>query len=357
MAVSFVAAGASAADTTGAASLTPTPPTHTTDDILLAAMWNEGGSKPSTATAGWNEIATVSGTNDATWAWKRATAAGTAGPTITAADTDCFGIVFAIRGCVTSITPFVDATTSGDGGTTDTTPDTALITTTNVNQMAMAFLCQADDVGFASGNPPSTWTSDANVLDNSGTDAGFHVISKTIAAPGDVASVVIGTFTAGVAYACLTLAWIPNPTAAITGTITSGTTEAHIVTGGRTLIITLTDDTWIAAGVGSFDLQRDEIIAGIDSAQSEATGWDLVPKATQSLTGVVRTSDSVVTITWDAFPTYNITAQETITVTIPATAVVSGVSPTIAAATFTIAVSLPPPIKQMHHYKQLGGNH
>ncbi len=148
----------------------------------------------------------------------------------------------------------------------------------------------------------------------------------------------------------MTFALIPQPSAALTGTIVASVNEANIVTGGKTLILTLTDDNWIAAGVGSFDLQRDEIIAGCDSAQSEALGWDLVPKATQALAGVVRTSATVVTITWDAFPTYNITAQETITVTIPATAVVSGVSPTIAAATFTVAVtSVPGP----HYYDRL----
>lgn len=124
--------------------------------------------------------------------------------------------------------------------------------------------------------------------------------------------------------------------AAVTGTITAAVTEADIVAGGKTLIITLTGDTWIAAGAASFDLQRDEIIAGCDSAQSETLGWDLVPKALQGLAGVVRTSDTVVTITWDAFATYNITATETITVTVPATAVVLG-SAIVATPTFTVA--------------------
>jgi hypothetical protein len=50
----------------------------------------------------------------------------------------------------------------------------------------------------------------------------------------------------------------------------------------------------------------------------------------------VRTSDTVVTITWDAFATYNITAQETITVTVPGTAVVLG-NPITATPTFTVA--------------------
>lgn len=123
--------------------------------------------------------------------------------------------------------------------------------------------------------------------------------------------------------------------AALTGTITAGVTEEDIVAGGKTLIITLTGDTWIAAGAASFDLQRQNIINGCTSAQSEALGWNLVPKALQGVTGVVRTSDTVVTITWDAFATYDITATETITVTVPATALVLG-DAVIATPTFSV---------------------
>ncbi len=122
---------------------------------------------------------------------------------------------------------------------------------------------------------------------------------------------------------------------ALTGTITASVTEADIVAGGKTIILTLTNDTWIAAGALSFDLQRANIINGIDSAQSELLGWNAVVKVLQSVGGVVRTSDTVVTITLDAFPTYNITAQETITATIPGTALTSG-SPLIATPTFTV---------------------
>lgn len=128
-------------------------------------------------------------------------------------------------------------------------------------------------------------------------------------------------------------------TAALTGTITASVNEADIVTGGKTLIITLTGDTWVTSGA-TFDGQRANIIAGIDSGQSEATGWDAVVKAGQGVAGVVRTSDTVVTITWDAFATYNITAQETITVTIPSTALTLGAS-VIAAPTFTVATYTP----------------
>jgi hypothetical protein len=127
-----------------------------------------------------------------------------------------------------------------------------------------------------------------------------------------------------------------NPVnAALTGTITASATEADIVAGGKTIVITLTGDTWIAAGAGSFDLQRDEILQGLDSAQSEALGWNNIVRDLEAVTAVVRTSNTVVTITLSAAPLYNITAQETITVTVPGTALTGGVDITASPA-FTV---------------------
>lgn len=121
--------------------------------------------------------------------------------------------------------------------------------------------------------------------------------------------------------------------AALTGTVTTAT-ETDIVTGGKTIILTLTGDTWVTAGA-TFDAQRQNIINGIDSAQAEAAGWDAVVKATQGVAGVVRTSGTVVTITLDAQASYSITANETITATIPATALTGGVQ-IVASPTFTV---------------------
>ncbi len=130
------------------------------------------------------------------------------------------------------------------------------------------------------------------------------------------------------------LAYSFSPSAVLTGTAVPSITETNIVSGGRTIIITLTNDTWVTAGA-TFDGQRQNIINGIDSAQSEATGWDLVVKALQGVAGVVRTSDTVVTITLDAQATYNITATETITATIPSTALTGGVA-ILATPTFAV---------------------
>ena len=122
--------------------------------------------------------------------------------------------------------------------------------------------------------------------------------------------------------------------AAVTGTITASVTETDIVTGGKTTIITLTGDTWVTAGA-SFDGQRANIIQGLDSAQGEALGWNAKVRDLEVVGAVVRTSDTVCTITLSASATYNITAQEIITVTVPATAVVGGVA-IVATPTFTV---------------------
>ena len=135
---------------------------------------------------------------------------------------------------------------------------------------------------------------------------------------------------------CAMVEYIPKATAALTGTVTASITEADIVTGGKTIILTLANDFWLPAGT-LFDNQRDEIALGIDSAQSEGTGWDAVVKVGIDVGDVVRTSSTVVTITLDAEATYNITAQETITATIPSTATAYG-NTIIATPTFTVDV-------------------
>lgn len=99
-------------------------------------------------------------------------------------------------------------------------------------------------------------------------------------------------------------------------------------------------DPWVCVQIEllpttPFNDARQAIINDLDSAQAEGTGWDAVVKAGLAVTAVVRTSDTVVTITLPAFASYNITAQEVITVTVPAAALISG-GPITGSPTFTI---------------------
>jgi hypothetical protein len=103
---------------------------------------------------------------------------------------------------------------------------------------------------------------------------------------------------------------------AITGTLGDNATAAEIRSGGQTLLLTLTNATWVASG-GTFDAQRQNIINGIDSAQSDQNGWD-TQRANLPVTDVVRSSDTLVTITLSALADYAIPAIETLTAVAPA---------------------------------------
>lgn len=123
--------------------------------------------------------------------------------------------------------------------------------------------------------------------------------------------------------------------AAITGTATVGITEEDIVAGGKTIIITLTNDTWVADD-GTFAGIRQDIIDGLDSDGVEATGWNAEVRDKQGVGGVVRTSDTVATITLDAQAAYNISAPEEITVTVPASALITSAVEVVGSPLFTV---------------------
>ena len=125
-------------------------------------------------------------------------------------------------------------------------------------------------------------------------------------------------------------------TAAIGGAISF--TETEVSDGGQVTTITLANDTWVADGA-TFDAQRQNIINGLNSAQSEATGWNAEVRDKEVVTAIVRTSDTVVTITFTAAVSYDITAAETITVTVPGNALTGAIavvgSPTISVSVIT----------------------
>jgi hypothetical protein len=130
----------------------------------------------------------------------------------------------------------------------------------------------------------------------------------------------------------------------VTGTALTAT-EADIVTGGKTIILTLANDTWVTAGA-TFNAQRQNIIDGLDSAGVEATGWNAEVRDKEVVGAVERTSDTVVTITLTAAAAYDITANETVTVTIPATALTTtssdfGATPTFSITFVPVVTSVP----------------
>ena len=115
---------------------------------------------------------------------------------------------------------------------------------------------------------------------------------------------------------------------------TSGTSS------GNGSAATSATDPWVSVLVElkpstPFISARAAIASGLDSGQSESAGWDAKVKPNIPVANVVRTSNTVITVTLHAQADYDITAQETITATVPASALVSGLS-VVASPTFTV---------------------
>lgn len=110
--------------------------------------------------------------------------------------------------------------------------------------------------------------------------------------------------------------------AALSGTALFDLKESGVVAGGRTIIIELINETWIA----DISAQRQAIIDGITSVDSETLGWNNEVRDKEVVGSVVRTSAAIVTVTLTAAPAYQITENELIQVTIPAAALSGAVA-------------------------------
>ena len=140
---------------------------------------------------------------------------------------------------------------------------------------------------------------------------------------------------------------LETPSAAASAVITGdlALTETDNKAGGKQTIITMTSDTWQVTGI-PFNQIRQIVLNGVTSAQTEITGWNKEVRDKESITSVIRTSNTVVTITWSAAPSYDVTQNEVITVIVPDEALVSSTSPVT--ATPTIGVTADAPILQAH---------
>ena len=141
--------------------------------------------------------------------------------------------------------------------------------------------------------------------------------------------------------------------AALTGTATASIDEDDIVTGGKTIILTLTDDTFVT-GTSS----EDGIAAGSDSdVAASGTNWDSLIKGDLDNADVVLSGgNTVATITLPTYASYDTDEQETITWTIPAASLTTSGDPIVATPTFTIdAVVSGRVMSSLAHYGGLAG--
>jgi hypothetical protein len=240
--------------------------------------------------------------------------------------------------------PFDKAATSGPQTDTSAESGTTDVTTVD-DEVVVAGITVRDENTRIN----DTWSNGFTERADFGTNEskGLGVASLVISVTG--AQSTVGTLSASRVHMGMIATFkaaAGGTTAAVTGTIIDDSPdEADIVTGGKTIILTLTNDTWVAT-VGDDNGITDALILGITSAQSEGTGWNAEVRGNMVFGDITRTSPTVVTIILAAEAAYDITATETIEVTIPATALTAA-EEVVATPTFEItSVDAPTKRKQ-----------
>jgi hypothetical protein len=116
--------------------------------------------------------------------------------------------------------------------------------------------------------------------------------------------------------------FVASTSAAVGGTGGAGVTGAELRAGGKTFSLTLTGDTSLAID----NTIRAAIRAGIAAGSSPTWGWNNRIATLIPLANIVRTSATVFTITLAADPGYQSDTTETLTFTIPGSALTGGVA-------------------------------
>jgi len=128
-----------------------------------------------------------------------------------------------------------------------------------------------------------------------------------------------------------------DATIALTGTaVSGGVLESEIVTGGETVIITISGDTWVPT-IGANNAITTAFLAAITGNLADAAGFNAEVALVHG--NLVRTSATVLTLTLPATAGYSITTgNEIVTVDPPASSSVDGTSKGQApqSASFTI---------------------
>ncbi len=222
---SLFAAGALFAAASGT-SITPVIPANdAADDILIMQAFCSASSTFSTPT-NWTEIlnsgggstAVDSANHSSAWFWKRASGSD-GNPTSTTSATGSgtiglYGRIWVYRRCLSSGTPYEDATVAGTP-TQSTTPQSAAIDTTGDYRLVVCYVSVDDDNTLGTNYPPDLWLPHSTTFvqprlaSTTGGDGMSDAIQRWMPASGSVAAVTVGTMASDY-WRTLTLALLPD---------------------------------------------------------------------------------------------------------------------------------------------------
>lgn len=194
------------------------PGTHAADDILLLII-QQSNETNYAAPAGYTRLGPQNGIGAAASAgstklcifWKRDGGAESA-PTLTDAGDHTYGVMLAVRGCLTSGDPFLMLGQSWKfTGSTTGTADAGAIR--RGNALVMNIFAHAIDSATAQGSSPTNAsltnvTEQFNGATTDGTGGGIYVMTGTHASPGTVSASTV-TWAASTVDVSTTIAFLP----------------------------------------------------------------------------------------------------------------------------------------------------
>lgn len=290
-------------------------------DLLL--LFADHKSQSTFTASGWTVLFFVGNTlNGVECWWKKAVGSDTLTVTITVNNTNSNYNCYRITGAADPDTQAPEAATSSSSNPPNLSP--------TGGSKEYLWVTALGSSNGGNGSPPTNY---GNELSSRGGGLGMESARRTLTAASENPG-AWGTPGNDPRSATVAIHPISDPTVVVTGTFTNDS-ETEIRAGGSTVILTMENGTWVAAGA-TFNAERQGIIDGMDSAGTDAGGWDAKVIPTITVGDVVRTSDTVVTITLPAVPLYDIEADETITITVPASAVDSFGSDVVVTPTVTL---------------------
>lgn len=220
MPVPTITAGARAEAAAAALTVTPVNPTHATNDILVC-RGTGNVSQTLSISAGWTAFASSGDTNPLNavvnpngWWWKRAASGAEAAPTVTStvaanATTNLIAAqVYAIKGCITSGTPYDVAEFNGAAANvTSTTPASIALTALGDERLLVHWIFIGDNLAMT-GYPPAGYTSLHNDLSTNGADGTFATAHRGMAGQRAEPAVTLGTITS-FAWRVMSASFIP----------------------------------------------------------------------------------------------------------------------------------------------------
>lgn len=139
-----------------------------------------------------------------------------------------------------------------------------------------------------------------------------------------------------------TISPVNTQSAKLSGSAVSGVTEADIAAGGKTIVITLTGDVW-ALDVATDSTKRNNLLDRLTATgtNSDETKWTAAlgsfkTSANSNSTVVVRSSDTVVTITLPAYTGFELSGDLIVSLNIPKE-VLTTASTSITTSSFTVS--------------------